>query len=66
MSHFQPVIIRDAELREKLNGSSLTESIEFGQEQSLASRIRAQTGIPVVAKLNEATGCVEVKRILIG
>lgn len=66
MSHFQPVMIRDAELLSKLSGSPLTESIEVGQEQSLAARIRAQTGVPVVAKLNEATGCVEVKRVLIG
>lgn len=66
MSHFHPVIIRDAELQAKLGGTSLTESVAMGDEQNLATRIRQQTGIQVVAKLNEATGCVEVKRVLIG
>ena len=65
MAQSRLVVIRDAELQQKLAGS-LMESVEQGQEPNLAAQIKARTGIPVVAKLNESTGCVEVKRVLIG
>jgi hypothetical protein len=58
-----PVIIKDAELQQKMQG--LTESVEASSPQEVARLVEQRTGIKVHAKFNEENKSVEVKRLLI-
>jgi hypothetical protein len=59
------VNIQDAELLRRLGGQVQAESAEPGSLRKLQDSIQARTGLRVVARVNESTGAVDVKRVLI-